>query len=122
MTDAQFIPSHNENRKIDRRQLVYYLKVYETDTHELSGFLGDISGEGLMLFRPDAIEPGRIFSFTLFLKKEFGMDSDLVFDARSVWCEPDANPDYYAVGFKFVDLTQSGLDMVVYLMEKIGFV
>lgn len=111
-----------ENRKIDRRQLVYYLKVYDTASGDFVGYLGDISFDGLMLFRPDSVEPDRLFNLTLRLTAEMDLHRDLQFEARSIWCDRDANPDYHAVGFKFSGLSQDDQDTVSHLVEKFGFI
>ena len=112
---------NSEKRNFDRKQLYYYLKVNHDQTNTLAGYLGDISAEGLMLFSKESFEPDKVFNFRVNLHKEFDMDENLVFDARSLWCEKDANPEYFIIGFKFVDLDQTGIDIVKYLIKKYGF-
>ncbi len=112
-----------EKRHFDRNQLFYYLKVYndrdQSDTPK--GYLGDISTSGLMLFSKDSIEPGKSFRFRIDLEQEFGMEKNLVIDVTSLWCEKDANPDYYIIGFKYIDIDQASIDIVKYLTKKYGF-
>lgn len=118
--DSTLFQNHDK-RRFDRNQLYYYLKVIHDPIDTLAGFLGDISTEGLMLFSKDEIELDRVFHFRINLDKEFGMEKNLVFEARSLWREMDANPEYFTVGFKFVDLDQAGSDIVKYLIQKYGF-
>jgi len=110
-----------DKRGFDRRQLYYYLKVTHDPTGGLAGYLGDISTEGLMLFTKNQIELDTVQHFRINLNDGFGLDEDLLFEARSVWTEKDANPDYHIIGFKFIDLDQAGIDIVKYLMKKYGF-
>lgn len=110
-----------EKRGLDRQQLYYYLKVYDDQTNTLAGYLGDISNQGLMLFSRDSIEQGRLFNFRINLEQDLGLGENLFLDAQSVWCGKDINPDYYMIGFKFIDLDPDGLDIVRYLMNKYGF-
>ena len=111
---------NDEKRKFDRKQLYYYLKVNHDQTNTLAGYLGDISTKGVMLFSKDSVEPDKAFNLRINLYEEFGMDENLVFEARSLWCEKDANPEYFIIGFKFIDLDQAGIDTVKYLIKKYG--
>ncbi|NOX35564.1 MAG: PilZ domain-containing protein [Deltaproteobacteria bacterium] len=112
---------NNEKRRFDRQQLYYYLKVNYFKTGRLAGYLGDISAQGLMLFSKKAVDLDQVFHFRINLDEGFGMDENLVFEARSLWCEKDANPEYYIIGFKFIDMNQASIDIVKYLIKKYGF-
>lgn len=112
---------NHEKRKFDRRQLFYYLKVNHYQTHELAGYLADISTQGLMLFTKENVPLDKVFNFRINLDKELGMGQDLVFEARSLWKEKDVNPDYLIIGFRFIDMGQAGIDVVKYLITKYGF-
>ncbi len=111
----------HEKRKFDRKQLLYYVKVNYHDSDDLAGYLADISAEGLMLFSKDAVEKDTLVHFQINLDEEFGMDEKLIFKARSAWCRPDVNPDYFILGFEFVGLDREHIDTVKYLIQKYGF-
>ncbi|MCF6246381.1 MAG: PilZ domain-containing protein [Desulfobacula sp.] len=111
----------HEKRKFDRDQLLYYVRVNYHKTNILAGYLADISTEGLMLFSKDSVKKDVLGSFQINLDEEFGMDEKLVFEARCVWCRPDANPEYFITGFEFSGLDQAGIDTVKYLIQKYGF-
>ncbi|MCG8642191.1 MAG: PilZ domain-containing protein [Desulfobacterales bacterium] len=110
-----------EKRRIDRRQLYFYLRIMHDADSEPVGYLADISTRGLMMLAPEKVDVDQAFRFRIALEKELEMAADLVFEARSLWCEKDANPDYYIIGFKFIDLNQEGVDIVNYLTGKYGF-
>jgi len=110
-----------EKRRSDRKQLYYYLKVIHDRTGALAGYLGDISTKGIMLLARESVELKKVFKFRINLNEEFGMEEDLVFDAESLWCEKDANPEFFIIGFRFVDMDQARLDIVTYLIKKYGF-
>jgi hypothetical protein len=109
-----------EKRRFDRKQLYFYLKVVHDRTGALAGYLGDISTEGIMLFSRESIELNTVFRFRIKLNEEFGMEEDLVFDAESLWCEKDANPEFFIIGFRFMEMDQARLDIVTYLIKKYG--
>ncbi len=112
---------NDEQRRFDRKQLFYYLKVYHQNANELVGYLGDISTEGLMIFTKQAILQDSDFKFIINLDEELEMNEKLMIEARSVWQEKDANPEYFIIGFKFIDIDQENLDLVKYLIKKYGF-
>ncbi len=116
---------NREKRKFDRRQLYYYLKVIQDDTGRIAGYLGDISTQGLMIFAKERLEIKQLFRLRIKLDKDLNkaleMKDDLIFDAKSLWVEKDANPDYYAIGFVFLDLNQADMDRVTSLIKKYGF-
>jgi hypothetical protein len=116
---------NSEKRKFDRRQLYYYLKVIHDDTGRIAGYLGDISTQGLMIFTKEKLEIKQLFRMRINLDKELDkeldMKGDLIFDAKSLWVEKDANPEYYTIGFTFIDLNPAGMDMVKSLIKKYGF-
>ncbi len=112
---------HHENRRFDREQLYYYLKVYHGQTKKLAGYLANISNDGLMLFSSQKIKSGAVLEFRIDLDKEFGLGDSLLFKLESRWCEKDINPDYYIIGFKFIAIDQAMIDKVQYLIQKYGF-
>lgn len=111
----------HEKRKFDRKQLLYYVKVFHHETGELAGYLADISTEGLMLFSRGEVRENEMFRFRINLDEEFQMEEKLVLDARSVWCRPDANPEYFIIGFELSGLDLAGIDTVKYVIQKYGF-
>jgi len=109
-----------EKRRFDRKQLYFYLKVIHDSTGALAGHLGDISTEGIMLFSRESMAQKTVFRFRIKLNEEFGMEEDLVFDAESLWCEKDANPEFFIIGFRFMEMDQARTDIVTYLIKKYG--
>lgn len=109
-----------EKRRFDRKQLYFYLKVVHDKTGAPAGYLGDISTEGIMLFSRESAALKTVFRFRINLSEEFGMEEDLVFDAESLWCEKDANPEFFIIGFRFMAMDQARLDIVTYLIKKYG--
>ena len=109
-----------EKRRFDRKQLYFYLRVVHDRTGALAGYLGDISTEGIMLFSRESAELNTVFRFRIKLNEEFGMEEDLIFDAESLWCEKDANPEFFIIGFRFMEMDQARIDIVAYLIKKYG--
>jgi len=95
----------NERRKLRRRHLIYYLRVFERGSGRLVGHLVDITTEGVMLLSEEPIETERVFYFRMTLPAEIRKSAHLTFNAKSIWCKQDDSPDFYATGFSFEEIT-----------------
>ena len=111
----------SDKREFDRKQLVYYLTVLYHESDRIAGYLADISENGMMLFSPESMAPESTGTFRIGPDPELGLSAPLVLDARCMWCEKDVNPDYYIIGFRFLDLDQSRQEAVGRLVKKYGF-
>ncbi|MEE4164533.1 MAG: PilZ domain-containing protein [Desulfocapsaceae bacterium] len=98
---------HQERRKIARRHLVFYLRVFDGMSSRVLGHLVDISTRGAMLVCDGPIELNQEFRLRMRLPKEIGGRSELVIDARSMWCRPDTNPDFFVAGFQLNALEET---------------
>ncbi len=95
---------HQERRKIARRHLVFYLRVFDGMSSRVLGHLVDISARGAMLVCDGPIQVNQEFRLRMRLPKEIGGRTELVIDGRSRWCKPDTNPDFFIVGFQLTGL------------------
>lgn len=95
---------HQERRKIARRHLVFYLRVFDGMSSCVLGHLVDISARGAMLVCDSPVQVNQEFRLRMRLPKEIGGRTELVIDAGSRWCRPDSNPDFFIVGFQLTGL------------------
>lgn len=109
-----------DRRKLKRRHLIYYLRVFERGTGRLLGHLVDISTEGLMLLSEEPIETDQVFYFRMNLPTEIRSSAHVTFNARSIWCKPDNSPDFYATGFNFEEVTTEDIRVIEKLIETYG--
>ena len=95
----------SEQRKMERRDFTYYMKVTDAATGNLIGYLVDISTGGFKLDSAKAIPTGKDFRLHLELSGDIANKSSLIFSARSIWCQPDPiDPTAYKVGFQIVGM------------------
>lgn len=99
--------SVQENRTVDRRGLVFYLRVFDQATQYILGHLTDISTAGLMLVSERKIDPGSLFEVRVILPKEVMGRTELPLKITCCWCSPDAIPEFYAAGFQFEEISLS---------------
>ena len=86
-----------ERRRLKRRHLIYYLKVFDGDTDRLIGHMQDITTEGIMLMSEDPKETNANSQLRIDLPNEIKGKKQLRFDARSIWSKKDINPDYLTI-------------------------
>lgn len=110
-----------EKRRIKRRHLVFYLRVFDNISNELLGYLVDITPEGAMLISEQPLETDKEYELRMDLPTEIGRKSHLVFKARSLWNKPDINPSFYDTGFQIIDLADEDVGLINSLISFFGF-
>ncbi|PCJ35305.1 MAG: pilus assembly protein PilZ [Moraxellaceae bacterium] len=108
-------------RKVARRHLIYYLRVFNGKTGELLGNLVDISTCGIMLVSDNAIALEKSYVLKMVLPETVEGSKEVEFEAFSRWCKNDVNPDFYDTGFELIDPTSSFLEVVDKLVEDCLF-
>ncbi|NOX24744.1 MAG: PilZ domain-containing protein [Deltaproteobacteria bacterium] len=116
MTDLE-----NNLRKFKRRHLIYYMEVFDDESGKLLGHLADINVNGLQLVSREAVELDRDFRLRLMLPEDVSGTAKVVFDAKSVWCRPDVNPDFFATGFSAPELDQNIRRIFMIMINQLGF-
>jgi c-di-GMP-binding flagellar brake protein YcgR len=111
-------PKMTENRTVDRRHLVFYLRVFNQDTQQILGHLTDISTAGLMLVSERKIDPGTVFQARLILPKEVMGRTELPLKIICCWCRPDSLPEFHAVGFQFEEISLSQKKLIDALITE----
>lgn len=110
-----------EERRYDRKNLLYYLRVKDGNTGKSLGRAVDISRGGMRLCSQDPISEAIEFNFTVDLPKSWYNDKPLTFKAKSVWCRRDVNPDLFVSGFTFEDISLTGLAKIERLLSAASF-
>ena len=87
------------DRRIERHQLPYYLRVFNSVTDKPVGFLGNVSADGLMLISQLPMMVGMDFQLRLKVPARDGGQQVIDFSACCVWCHEDATPLHYDAGF-----------------------
>lgn len=111
----------NNQRKVARRHLIYYLRVFDRDSKVLLGNLVDISTRGIMLVSDQPLEVGKHYDLRMYLPESVEGSREVEFSAESRWCQNDANPDFYDTGFELVDPAPQFLEAVDRLIDDCLF-
>lgn len=110
-----------EQRKLQRRHLIYYLTVIDTETDQALGFLVDITTNGIMLMSEAPIETGKVFHLKILLQTDLSEKQYLNFDARSKWCKNSINSDIYDTGFELLNVKVEEFKDIEEIIDSLGF-
>lgn len=111
----------NNLRKVARRHLIYYLRVFDRESGELLGNLVDISTRGIMLVSDNPVTVGKHFDLRMYLPETVEGSREVEFSAESRWCQNDTNPDFFDTGFELVDPAPQFLEAVDKLIDDCLF-
>ncbi len=107
----------DNQRRVPRRHLIYYLRVYDSQDGSLLGNLVDISTKGIMVVSEKEIPKNQLFRLRMVLPETLEGSKEVEFEAESRWCQNDTNPDFYDTGFELIDPRVAFLDAVDRLVE-----
>lgn len=110
----------DEKRSLKRRHLFFYLRIFNRKDGNLIGYLGDITPEGIMLISEKPLETNRFFKLRMDLPGT-STAKRLEFEAKSIWCQPDVNPDFYDIGFQLLDMSKRDAATIGDLISDYGF-
>jgi hypothetical protein len=88
------------DRRIERHQLPYFLRVFNSITDKPIGFLGNVSADGLMLISQLPMMVGVDFDLRLKIPALDGCQQVIDLTACCLWCHEDETPHHYDAGFR----------------------
>ncbi len=111
----------SDKRSMRRRHLIYYLSVFDGKTDHLVGQLVDLTVEGLMLTSERFIEPKVCYNLRMVLPEEIRGRTQLFFEAETVWCRKDINPNFYDIGFRLIKISKTDIKVIESLIYDFSF-
>ncbi len=112
----------DEKRRLPRKYLIIFSRVFERTLGKLLGYLSDLSESGGMIISEEPMQVGTTISLRLDLPdpKIFHAHS-LHLDARVARCDPDLSPAFYDIGLAFLDMTPENKIIIQRMMEVYEF-
>lgn len=107
-------------RRIERHQLPYYLKVFNRITDKPMGSIGNVSLDGLMLISQLPLLVGARFDMRLKIPGQQGVRFIDV-SATCQWCREDVTPGCYDSGFALVAPPAEYVEMIEALRYYFSF-
>ena len=110
-----------DKRKIKRRFLLYYMRVYDAATRQQIGNLVDITPRGLMIVSEHPLPEGQTTRLRMELTNEVADKPFMEFAAYSKWCEPDIIQNMYNTGFEILSLLPRMQKLSIASSKNLGF-
>ena len=110
-----------DRRKHKRKHMIYYSKVFDENTDNVTGRLVNLSAEGMMLINEKPIESDKSFRFRMVLPDEIEGKIIITLDMTSRWSRGDMNSDYYDTGFQLRNRNRKNTEIVKRLMKDYSF-
>jgi len=110
-----------DKRRIKRRYLLYYMRVFDTDSKQQIGNLVDLTPMGAMVVSEQPLPVKVTYHLKLELSEDVSDKPFMEFTARSLWCRPDIEPHFYNTGFKILNLEPEDAQIVQRIVEIYGF-
>jgi len=118
MTEAPM----DERRKLDRKYLIVYSRVFERNLGKMLGYLGDLSLSGAMIISEHAQTVNSMLPLRFDLPDlQLFNVGQLDIAARVAHCDPDINPAFYNIGFEFLDITPEEKAIIEKMMDAYEF-
>ena len=110
-----------EKRGLERRHLIFYLRVMEQDDQSVLGFLVDLTTDGFMLMSERPLEAGKRFKLKMRVHTDAPPEKFIEFSAVSKWCHASVNPDLFDTGFEMLEITPAAYKQIRALIKETGF-
>ncbi len=110
-----------ERRKLKRKYLMFYTRVFNRKTGEMLGNLSDLTVEGLMLIGEQALPVHTLFDLRMDLPDGFGFPRrHLDMTGKTMWTAPDVDPNFFNTGFHLEQVAEEDVAIIERLVEDYG--
>ncbi len=110
-----------ERRNIERKYLVFYLRVFDGLSSRVLGYLRDISPGGMMLITESQVVGDQEFQLRMRLPTLARDKKEIILPATTRWCRRDGNPDFFLAGFQMGNLEKHTSKHIFNLIRDFGF-
>jgi len=112
----------DERRKLERKYLVVYSRVFDRKTGKVIGYLSDLTVKGAMIIGEHHLDTGEYFLLRIDLPESPEFKKDHIdLSAKSAWSRPDIDPAFFNTGFEFTDLPPGDEKIIELMIELYEF-
>ena len=108
-------------RRIERHQLPYYLKLFNRLTDQPMGYIGNLSRDGLLLISEIQVLVGARFEMRVKIPRQDGQVQYIDFAANCLWSREDVTPGSYDSGFELLVAPPMYLELIETLRQYFSF-
>jgi len=111
-----------ERRKEPRKPLMAYTQVFDLYGGRLLGYLGDITLMGAMVIGDRPNDTGQLVTLAVELPELPDIKSSrIVIPSRTAWCEQDISPNFFNVGFEFLEIKPDQAEIIKAIVKRYEF-
>ncbi len=121
MDEQGAVKDRKDMRGVERRHLVFYLRVFDGMSSKVIGHIVDISSKGLMLICDNPVAVNENYRLRMRLPAEIADKDEILINATSRWCKQDVNPDFFITGFQILNLTADVEKYITCLIDDFSF-
>lgn len=111
-----------ERRKISRKYLAIYSRVFDRTSGRVLGYLSDLTNGGAMIISDSTMPENQDISLRFDLPDPSLFSTDhLNIDAHIVWCRPDIDPAFYNIGFEFKEISPEHAKIIEEMINAYEF-
>jgi len=104
-------------RTTERSQLIYSLKVENTDTGDLIGYIVDINPDGMMLISESELDVPATMEMKIHLPRIVMNEATVIVSGEIRWCRKRVSGAYY-LGVRLAEIPENGREQVDELMDR----
>lgn len=111
-----------ERRRQERKNLIAYTQVFDLYGGSLLGYLGDLTLQGAMVIGDKPLKENTEITLAIELPELPNINATrMTLPARVVWCERDLSPQFFNMGFEFLEVTEGQGKMIGAIIENYEF-
>jgi len=113
----------DDKRRKERKNLMAFTPVYGLHPKTLLGYVEDLTTSGTMVIGEKQLEVG--YQTAILIEVPGALPEStaprLIFPARVAWCKPEGQPNYYNIGFEFLELRAEEIKMIEAVLHRYEF-
>jgi hypothetical protein len=111
-----------ERRREPRKNLASYSQVFDLHGGVLLGYLADLNLSGLMVIGSRPLDEVTTLTLQIEVPEAAGRQiRRLAVPARKVWSEPDLSPEYFNIGFEFLEVSPEQGEVLQAILDNCEF-
>ena len=113
----------NNQRKDSRKRLVAFTPVYDLLHKTLIGYVGDLTPQGVMVIGEKPVEIDKHLTLGIEFPDDVSKTHSLrvAISGRAAWCRQDETPQYFNIGFEFLDISPENAKIVDAVLNRYQF-
>jgi hypothetical protein len=108
----------DNRRRQHRKYLTYFSQVSDRESGMMLGYLVDLTTGGALMIGNYPLDINVIYQLRVELPDGFDSQTEMTFDAKAVWVQPDVEPEFYRIGLQLIEIEPRDLVLLEKLLTK----